>query len=114
MKLHFVLQQIDRAIFAIDAPHSKEAVKQYLYAAKAELKRFFPTSQRGVVCQRGRQRRHRYITGIDPVDIIAHPVVCKGPVPADLIISAVGFIESETDSVSVRGSLCDPHAFYVP
>ena len=53
MKLHFVLQQLDRALFAIDAPHSKEAVKQYLYAAKAELKRFCPTSTCGVVCSKG-------------------------------------------------------------
>lgn len=56
MKLHFVLQQIERAIFAIDSPHRKEAVKQYLYAAKAELKRFCPTSQRGVVCQKEKQK----------------------------------------------------------
>ena len=53
MKLHFVLQQLDRALFAIDAPHSKEAVKQYLYAAKAELKRFCPKSPSGdVTCSR--------------------------------------------------------------
>ena len=53
MKLHFVLQQLDRAIFSIYAQHSKEAVKQYLYAAKAELKRFRYKNQYGdVTCSK--------------------------------------------------------------
>ena len=56
MKLHFVLQQIERALSDIDAPYSKEAVKQCLYAAKAELKRFRIETPRGVRCQKEKQR----------------------------------------------------------
>lgn len=53
MKLHFILQNIERALAAIDSPNSKDAVKSYLNRASAELRRFRITSSSGVVCSKG-------------------------------------------------------------